>query len=158
VDSHLALPTVSASADELETDIAPFAALSSAPMAMTAHVVYEAWDKDRCATLSPKVIKDIIRGRIGFDGLLMSDDIDMKALSGTAGEKSKAAIDAGCDIALDCWGRMDEMIDIANQLPEISAASRARLDRAIDGLSVKPDPQKAIMLMAKRDTLLAIAA
>jgi beta-N-acetylhexosaminidase len=158
VDSHLALPTVTASVEELEADIAPFAALSGAPMAMTAHVVYEAWDKDRCATLSPTVIKDIIRGKIGFDGLLMSDDIDMKALSGTAGGKARAAIDAGCDIALDCWGRMDEMIDIATQLPEIADVSRARLDRAMDGLGITPDPQKAKMLMAKRDTLLAMAA
>jgi beta-N-acetylhexosaminidase len=158
VDSHTTLPVVTADSDELEIDIAPFVALSSAPMAMTAHVVYEAWDKDHCATLSPTVIKDIVRGRIGFEGLLLSDDIDMKALTGTSAEKARAAIEAGCDIALDCWGRMDEMADIANQLPEISVLSRARLDRALDGLDVEPDAQKAKMLMAKRDSLLAMAA
>jgi beta-N-acetylhexosaminidase len=158
VDSHLVLPLVAASAAQLEADIAPFKALSSAPMAMTAHVVYEAWDKDRCATLSPFVIQEVIRGKIGFDGLLMSDDIDMKALSGTAGEKARAAIAAGCDIALDCWGRMDEMREIVKLIPDISDAARARLDRAMAGLGARPDMQKAKMLMAKRDSLLEIAA
>lgn len=158
VDSHLALPIVTASADQLEDDIAPFAALSSAPMAMTAHVVYTAWDADRCATLSPIVIDNIIRKRIGFDGLLMSDDIDMKALSGTAGAKAAAAVGAGCDIALDCWGRMGEMIDIANHLDDISDMSRARLDRAMEGIVTEPRFDRAESLMAKRDALLALAA
>jgi beta-N-acetylhexosaminidase len=158
VDSHLALPVVDASAQELETDIAPFAMLASAPMAMTAHVVYEAWDKDRCATLSPIVIEQIIRRRIGFDGLLMSDDIDMKALSGRAGEKAAQAVAAGCDVALDCWGRMDDMIDIANSLGEISDVGRARLDRAMQNIGADPAFERADALMAKRDTLMEMAA
>lgn len=158
VDSHQALPTVTATAEELESDLAPFKALSGAAMAMTAHVVYTAWDADRCATLSPIVIEEIIRGTIGFDGLLMSDDIDMKALSGSAGEKARAAIDAGCDIALDCWGRMDEMVEIVHHLPDISDLSRARLDRAMASLRPGADLEKAKMLMAKRDTLLELAA
>ncbi|MES1199770.1 MAG: beta-N-acetylhexosaminidase [Pseudomonadota bacterium] len=79
-DSHLALPRVTASAADLETDLLPFEALTDAPAAMTAHIVYEAWDADRPATCSPLVIDEIIRGRIGFQGLLMSDDLDMKAL------------------------------------------------------------------------------
>ncbi len=157
-DSHLALPVVSASAEELETDIAPFARLADAPMAMTAHVVYEAWDKDRCATLSPIVIEQIIRGRIGFDGLLLSDDIDMKALSGSAGEKAAAAVAAGCDVALDCWARMGEMVDIANTLPEISDVSRIRLDRAMANVGAVPSFDRTDGLIAKRDALLEVAA
>lgn len=158
VDSHLALPVVSARLDELETDIAPFARLADAPMAMTAHVVYEAWDKERCATLSPIVIKQIIRTRIGFDGLLMSDDIDMKALSGSAGEKAAAAVAAGCDVALDCWARMDEMIDIVENLPDISEVSRTRLDRAMGDVAVVSSFDRADQLIAKRDILLEVAA
>ena len=106
-------------------------ALADAPIAMTAHVVYEAWDRERPGTLSPTVIGDVIRGRIGFDGLLLTDDIDMKALSGTAGAKAAAALAAGCDLALDCWARMDEMRDIAASCPPITDAARARLNRAM---------------------------
>ena len=162
VDSHLELPVVSASAEALEADLLPFTKLNQAGMAMTAHVVYDAWDKDRCATLSPVVIEEIIRGRIGFDGLLMSDDIDMKALSGTPAEKACAAVVAGCDVALDCWGRFDEMAAIAEALPDMSAVSRARLDRAMEGIGEGTGLPKAVdkiaALIAKRDTLLAYAA
>ncbi|WIX29273.1 glycoside hydrolase family 3 N-terminal domain-containing protein [Bacillus amyloliquefaciens] len=76
-------------------------------MGMTSHIVFEAWDRERPATLSPVVIEQVIRGAIGFDGLLMTDDIDMKALSGSAGDKAAASIAAGCDLVLDCWARMD---------------------------------------------------
>ena len=157
VDTHYHLPTVTASETDLDVDLAPFKALAGAPMGMTSHIVFEAWDRDRPATLSPIIINDIIRNRIGFDGLLMTDDIDMKALSGTAGEKAAGAIAAGCDIVLDCWARMDEMIDIADQLGDIADMSRARLDRAMATLD-KVQPQgDAAMLVAKRDALLAMA-
>jgi len=156
VDSHLELPRVSASEAELETDIAPFAALNGAPMGMTCHVVFEAWDAARPATLSPIVIADIIRGRIGFDGLLMTDDIDMKALSGTAGEKAAAAIAAGCDVALDCWARMDEMTEIVSRLDDVSPETRARCDRAMATVAGGPGGDFA-ELIAKRDALLALA-
>ncbi len=92
VDSHHLLPTVSASAEALEADLEPFRTLRHAPMGMTSHIVFEAWDAERPATLSPTIVNDVIRGMIGFDGLLMTDDIDMKALSGTAGEKAAGAI------------------------------------------------------------------
>ncbi len=101
------------------------------------------------------MIDEIIRGRIGFDGLLMKDDIDMKALSGTAGEKEAGAIAAGCDLVLDCWARMDEMVEIAWRLGEISEASRARLYRAIK--SVVTGKGQFAELIAKRDALLARA-
>ncbi len=155
VDSHHLLPTVVASAAELEVDLAPFRALAHAPMGMTSHIVFEAWDADRPATLSPIVIEEVIRGRIGFDGLLMTDDIDMKALSGTAGEKAAGAIAAGCDLVLDCWARMDEMVEIAERLGPIAATSRARLDRAMAGRTA-PAGDLAECL-ARRDALLASA-
>lgn len=158
VDSHYELPVVKADEQALESDLEPFRTLRDAPMGMTAHVVYEAWDRERPGTLSPVIINDIIRARIGFDGLLMTDDIDMKALSGTAGEKAAAAIAAGCDVALDCWARMEEMTDIADRLGEMTHTGRYRLARAMatikDG-AVDADPAE---LIAKRDDLLGLAA
>lgn len=154
VDTHYHLPTVTASDAELEDDIAPFRTLNAAPMGMTSHIVFEAWDAERPATLSPTVIADIIRGRIGFDGLLMTDDIDMKALSGTAGEKAVGALAAGCDLVLDCWARMDEMREIAGLVPQITPAARERLDRA---MATRTAPEGGFAeLVAKRDALLAL--
>ncbi|UVO51630.1 beta-hexosaminidase [Sphingomonas sp. SUN019] len=154
VDTHHHLPTVTASDVELEDDLAPFRALSDAPMGMTSHIVFDAWDRERPATLSPIVIEEIIRGRIGFDGLLMTDDIDMKALSGTAGEKAAGAIAAGCDVVLDCWARMDEMVEIAGRLGEISPRSRERLDAAMASVGAgEGDFAEAVV---KRDALLAL--
>jgi beta-N-acetylhexosaminidase len=157
VDSHLELPRVEASAEELETDIAPFAALNDAPMGMTCHVVFDAWDRDNPATLSSKVIGEIVRGRIGFDGLLMTDDIDMKALSGTAGEKAQGALAAGVDVVLDCWARMDEMVEIAGLLGEATPECRARLDRAMVTVAGPREEADFDALIAKRDALLALA-
>ena len=157
VDSHKELPVVDADAAALETDLVPFTTLKDAPMAMTAHVVYDAWDADRPATLSPTVIHDIIRGQIGFTGLLMSDDLDMKALTGGAGEKAAAAIAAGCDLALECWARMDEMTDIANALDDIAPASRDRLDAAMATIADGGEQADFDDLIATRDTLLALA-
>ncbi|MEP9403315.1 beta-N-acetylhexosaminidase [Sphingomonas sp. VNH70] len=155
VDSHLELPRVAASDAELESDIAPFRTLASAPMGMTAHVVFEAWDAERPATLSPHVIETVIRGRIGFDGLLMTDDIDMKALSGTAADKAAAAIAAGCDVVLDCWARMDEMAAIADRLDDIAPAARARLGRAMASIGAV-DRTPLAELIDTRDRLLAL--
>ena len=154
VDSHHLLPTVTASAEELEVDLEPFRTLAHAPMGMTSHIVFEAWDRDRPATLSPTVIEQVIRGAIGFDGLLMTDDIDMKALSGTAGDKAAGAIAAGCDLVLDCWARMDEMVEIAGRLDDIAPAARARLDRA---MAARTPPQGDFAeLVARRDAFLAL--
>jgi beta-N-acetylhexosaminidase len=157
VDSHLLLPTVSASDEELAVDLAPFIALKDAAMGMTSHIVFEAWDAERPATLSPVIIGDIIRTRIGFDGLLMTDDIDMKALSGSAGDKSAGAIAAGCDLVLDCWARMHEMEDIAGRVPAISQVSLARLDRAMASIAGARREGDFAALIAKRDALLALA-
>ena len=155
VDSHLELPRVDASDAELAVDLQPFRTLAHAPMAMTAHVVFSAWDAERPATLSPTVIRQIIRERIGFDGLLMTDDIDMKALSGSPADKASAAIAAGCDVVLDCWARMDEMVAIADRLGTITSKSRARLDRAMAGAGT-PSEVPFAELVATRDSLLAL--
>ncbi|MGZ3306180.1 MAG: beta-N-acetylhexosaminidase, partial [Asticcacaulis sp.] len=113
-DSHLALPRVSAKAAELSAnDFVTFRSLSQCPIAMTAHVVYESIDPQRPATTSPKVIRDVIRGEIGFDGLLMSDDPSMKALDGPLSVRARAAQFAGCDLVLHCNGDMDEMREVA---------------------------------------------
>jgi len=154
-DSHLELPVVRASEDELEVDLQPFASLRDAPMGMTAHVVYTAWDADRCATLSPYVIERIIRQRIGFDGFLMSDDIDMKALVGSPGEKAKAAVAAGCDVALDCWGRMEDMLEIAGAVGEMRADATRRLEAAMLTAEA-PDVSRFAHLVEQRDALLAL--
>ncbi|WP_298811952.1 beta-N-acetylhexosaminidase [uncultured Sphingomonas sp.] len=154
-DSHYHLPTVTASVAELEDDLAPFRALAGAPMGMTSHIVYRAWDDERPATLSPIVIEEVIRGRIGFDGLLMTDDIDMKALSGTPADKAAGAIAAGCDVVLDCWARMDEMQAIAAALPDITSRGRERLDAAMTSVTATAGDVAA--LTAKRDALLALA-
>ncbi|WP_109356465.1 beta-N-acetylhexosaminidase [Sphingorhabdus sp. EL138] len=157
VDSHMELPKVSASAEELETDIAPFRSLSDAPMGMTAHIVYTAWDAERCASLSPTVIDNIIREAIGFDGLLFSDDLDMKALKGEVPERARDVVAAGCDIALNCWGRMDEMVGIADLLGEISDKSRERLDKAMATLGQAGEQVELVELLSRRDALLAAA-
>ncbi|ETI65639.1 beta-hexosaminidase [Sphingobium sp. C100] len=154
VDSHLALPVVTANLNALETDIAPFRTLNRAPMGMTAHVVYTEWDADRPASLSPTVIGTIIRQRIGFDGLLMSDDLDMKALKGGIPELAAGVVAAGCDLALNCFGKMDDMVGIVESLPEISALSKARLDRAMASVARGTDQPPLAELLATRDQLL----
>ncbi|WP_315763141.1 glycoside hydrolase family 3 N-terminal domain-containing protein [Sphingomonas sp. Y38-1Y] len=154
VDSHHELPRVAASDAELEIDLEPFRTLSHAGMAMTCHVVFEAWDAERPATLSPTVIEEVIRGRIGFDGLLMTDDIDMKALSGSAGDKAAGALAAGCDVVLDCWARMPEMVDIAGRLTPAGDAVLARLGRAMAGRCAAEGDFAE--LVAKRDALLGL--
>lgn len=155
VDSHLELPRVTASAEALEVDLLPFQRLHDAPMGMTAHIVFEAWDAELPATLSPTVIRDVIRGRIGFDGLLFTDDIDMKALSGTAGEKAERALAAGCDVVLDCWARMPEMVEIVSRIPDAPAMCLERLARAMGSVGEAEDVPLA-ELLAKRDALLGL--
>jgi beta-N-acetylhexosaminidase len=157
VDSHHELPVVDAGEDALEIDLEPFITLRHAPMGMVAHVVYTAWDADRPASQSPIVIEAIIRGRIGFDNLLMTDDLGMSALSGTAGERAAAALAAGCDLALHCSGKMDEMVDVAAVAGEISGKGRDRLARAMATIGDVPASPPYEELAARRDELLAAA-
>lgn len=155
-DTHKAMPTVSASAEELETDIAPFRTLNSAPIGMTGHLLFTAWDADNPATLSKTVIEDVIRGEIGFDGLLLTDDIDMEALEGSIPERSSRAIAAGCDLVLNCWAKMDDMTGIAEVLPPLSDKGLARLERALTYATPVSDTSEKPELLAKRDALLAL--
>ena len=132
VDSHKSLPVVDTSADELaRIDFAPFHALRHMPLAMTAHVVYTALDADRPATTSASVIAKVIRGQIGFDGVLMSDDLSMEALKGTLGERARQSLEAGCDLVLHCNGKMGEMEEVAVEVPILSGKALQRSQAAI---------------------------
>jgi beta-N-acetylhexosaminidase len=129
-DSHFHLPTVSATRAELEaTDFMPFRKLAGLPAAMTAHVVFTAWDADAPASISRRVIEDVIRGGIGFDGLLMSDDLGMKALAGSIAERAAAVIAAGSDVVLACNGGLEETEAVAAVVPLLSGRARARFER-----------------------------
>jgi beta-N-acetylhexosaminidase len=156
-DSHEELPIVAASAEELEQDIEPFRSLRDAPMGMTSHIVYTAWDMERCGSLSPLVIGDIIRGRIGFEGFLMSDDLGMHALSGDFGDRARGVVEAGCDAALHCSGVMEEMVAVAGALGEMTETSRERLDRAMATVADAGETPPYEELASKRDQLLAYA-
>jgi beta-N-acetylhexosaminidase len=140
-DSHLELPKVAISREELErTDFAPFRQLADLPLAMTAHVIYEAIDPSLPATISPKVVGEVIRNHIGFGGLLMTDDVSMKALSGAIGENTKAAFAAGCDLALHCNGKMDEMHEVAENSPPLDGKAAERAKKALDRIAAGPKP------------------
>lgn len=157
-DTHKEMPTVHASAAELETDLAPFRALNSAPIGMTGHLLFPVWDAENPATLSHTIIHDIIRGEIGFDGLLLTDDIDMEALDGSIPERSARAHAAGCDLVLNCWAKMDDMQGICAALPALSDEGAQRLDRALAATRISADaPDERRALIAKRNALLALA-
>lgn len=128
VDSHHACPRVDAGREMLSrTDFAPFRALADMPWAMTAHVVFTAIDPERPVTLSPTAIAEVIRGEIGFDGVLISDDLSMGALGGALGDRAALALAAGCDVALHCNGKAEEMAEIAARVPPLCAAAMARV-------------------------------
>jgi beta-N-acetylhexosaminidase len=131
-DSHLALPVVNESRAELSaTDFAPFKALSGMPAAMTAHVVFRAIDAHEPASTSAIVTREIIRGEIGFDGLLMSDDLSMKALSGDMRTRAHRVIAAGSDVALHCNGDLSEMQAAAAGVPELAGRALQRFSAAL---------------------------
>jgi beta-N-acetylhexosaminidase len=156
-DSHVELPTVDAPAAALETDLAPFAALNWAPMGMTAHVVYTVWDRDRCGSQSPIVIEEVIRRRIGFDGLLMSDDLGMHALQGSFRERTAQVLAAGCDVALHCSGDMTEMQSCAEGVGAITPQGHERLERAMATIAPQGATGDFAALVAQRNALLALA-
>ncbi|MES2984993.1 MAG: beta-N-acetylhexosaminidase [Pseudomonadota bacterium] len=156
MDSHEALPVVSASLAELEaSDFKPFRALNDLPLAMTAHILYTALDANRVATLSPVVI-DFIRTDIGFNGLLMSDDLSMKALGGSYESRTEQTLAAGCDLVLHCNGKMDEMQAIAAHSIPLSgqALTRAELAAAMRPAQLPTDDA---LLLAEWQQLLAVA-
>jgi beta-N-acetylhexosaminidase len=148
-DSHLKLPVVHADRATLEaTDFAAFRPLKRLPLGMTAHVVFTAIDPVRPATTSATMIGEVIRGFIGFDGLLMGDDISMGALSGSIAERSRASLAAGCDLVLHCNGKMDEMRAVAAEAPELAGDAKRRADAA---LAVRKSPSGIDLAAARRE-------
>ncbi len=158
-DSHLALPVVATpQADLACTDFAAFAALAGLPAAMTAHVVYTGIDADAPATVSKCVIEDIVRRAIGFGGLLMTDDLSMKALTGTLAERATGALAAGCDLALHCNGNPEEMEAVSAVCPPLEGASLARYERALAVTAARPEPFDEARARAECEAVLAAAA
>jgi len=151
-DSHLELPVVKAKLAELDArDFAPFRVLSDMPMAMTAHVVYTAIDRSRPATTSKKAIKKIIRESIGFDGLLMSDDLSMKALSGDFRQRAKDSLAAGCDVVLHCNGDMAEMKAVMSGVGKLSREAKRRVQAVMGRLVKVPEPLDVAEARARFD-------
>jgi beta-N-acetylhexosaminidase len=147
-DSHLSLPTVAADRETLEaTDFAAFRPLARLPLGMTAHVVFSAIDAAHPATTSATIVREVIRGFIGFQGLLMSDDVSMGALSGSIGERSRAAIAAGCDVVLHCNGKLDEMQEVAANVP---ALARDAVTRAVSALAARETPSEFDAVAGRR--------
>ncbi len=157
LDSHHDLPQLDTPLEELQaTDFVPFRRLNDLPMAMTAHITYTAIDPDTCATLSPKAISTI-RNDIGFDGLLMTDDLSMKALGGTFEERTERALSAGCDIILHCNGERAEMDPILANTPKLTGHSAARASAALDQ-RFTPEPFDRTAAEAELKSLLKDAA
>lgn len=140
-DSHHHLPVVEASLEELRAqDFVPFRHLADMPLAMTAHVVFTALDKRNPATTSRRIVRDIMRGELGFDGLIMTDDLSMKALSGSFAERARKALGAGVDVVLHCHGIMTEMVEIASVAPEMTGARARRAATALGRIRHEPEP------------------
>lgn len=157
-DSHERLPVVTAPRAELEAaDFAAFRALNDIPLGMTAHVVYTAIDAERPATTSPVVMEEVIRGLIGFDGFLMSDDLSMGALAGDLAERGQAAIAAGCDVLLHCNGKLLEMEEVASVAPLLAGKAAERAARAL-ALRRAPEPVDRDALRAEVARLLSALA
>ena len=157
VDSHLDLPVVEAPLDELrKVDFHPFRALAAQPFAMVAHVVYRAIDAKAPATVSRSVIEEIIRGEIGFKGLLISDDLSMEALKGSPGERAQAVLAAGCDAALHCSGKIEDMEELAQACARLSDTAVMGLSRAL-AMARPPEPIAFAALSTQLDVLLDLA-
>ncbi|MGE3250370.1 MAG: beta-N-acetylhexosaminidase [Hyphomonadaceae bacterium] len=142
-DSHLALPRVSDGLNELGADFAPFRALAKAEMAMTAHIVFDALDPENPATHSKKVINELIRGEVGFEGLLASDDLDMKALDGPLRDRAEKAFAAGCDVVLQCSGVLADTEAVVAGCPKLAGKALARAAKVEEIARRKPDPLDA---------------
>jgi beta-N-acetylhexosaminidase len=153
-DTHFKLPEVDTPQKELErTDFAAFQPLADLPMAMTAHVVFSALDPAHPATTSATIINQVIRGAIGFQGLLMSDDVSMNALAGSLAERTRALIAAGCDMVLHCNGKLDEMQDVARETPELAGKALQRANRALASRR-QPQPFDRNAARARLDALI----
>jgi beta-N-acetylhexosaminidase len=154
-DSHLALPVVDTDRTTLSrTDFLPFRHLADMPMAMTAHVVYSAIDPKRPATTSRTLMQDVIRGEIGYDGLVMSDDLSMKALAGDFASRTRQSLRAGCDVVLHCNGDLAEMQAIASATPELKGQARRRAEAALKRIAHLPEPFDPVEGRARLDAAL----
>ena len=154
-DSHAVLPRVRASLEVMgASDFEPVRALRDVPAGLTAHVCYEALDPEQPGTLSGTVIEEAVRGAIGFDGLLISDDLSMGALTGPIGERARAALAAGCDLALHCNGNRDEMEEVAAAVPRLEGRARERFDLMLESRH-EPDPFDEVAGRRELDALLA---
>jgi beta-N-acetylhexosaminidase len=155
-DSHLALPVVDTDRATLSrTDFLPFRHLADMPMAMTAHVVYSAIDAKRPATTSRIVMQSVIRGEIGYDGLVMSDDLSMKALAGDFASRTRQSLRAGCDVVLHCNGVLEEMQAIAAATPELKGQAKRRAVSALQRICHLPEPFDPVEGRARLDAALA---
>src|SRR6478672_5871671 len=153
-DTHFRLPVVDTPKAELErTDFAAFRPLADLPMAMTAHVVFSALDRAHPATTSATIIEEVIRGVIGFQGLLMSDDVSMNALAGSIAERTRAIFNAGCDMVLHCSGKLDEMREVAAETPELAGEALTRAKRALASRK-QPEPLDRQAARAELDALM----
>src|SRR3984893_4554149 len=153
-DTHFRLPEVETSRAELErTDFAAFRPLAELPMAMTAHVVFSALDPAQPATTSATMVDQVIRGVIGFQGFLMSDDVSMNALAGSIAERTRAIVSAGCDMVLHCNGKLDEMRDVARETPELSGKALERARKALASRKA-PKPFDRVAGRAELDALI----
>ena len=156
-DTHFKLPVVDTPKAELErTDFAAFQPLADLPMAMTAHVVFSALDPAQPATTSATIIEQVIRGSIGFQGLLMSDDVSMNALAGSIAERTRAIVSAGCDMVLHCNGDLDEMREVAREAPVLSGKALERAQRALASRKA-PQPFDRVAARAELDELIGHA-
>src|SRR5712672_4744391 len=156
-DTHFRLPQVDTSKAELErTDFAAFQPLADLPMAMTAHVVFSALDPAQPATTSATIVQQVIRGAIGFQGLLMSDDVSMNALAGSIAERTRAIVSAGCDMVLHCNGNLDEMREVARETPVLSDRALERAKRALASRRA-PQPFDRVAARAELDELVGRA-
>ena len=156
-DSHHRLPTVDTAREELDrTDFAAFRPLADLPMAMTAHVVFSALDAAQPATTSATIIDQVIRESIGFQGLLMSDDVSMNALAGSIAERTRAIVAAGCDVVLHCNGKLDEMRQVVAETPELQGRALARAEAALAARHA-PQPFDRAAARAELDALIGRA-
>ncbi|MBD9372151.1 beta-N-acetylhexosaminidase [Rhizobium sp. ARZ01] len=157
VDSHHNLPVVTAPMNELEAvDFVPFQRMKDELMAMSAHIVFTEIDRDNPATTSPKIVRDVIRGHIGFDGLLMSDDVSMNALRGDIAARARGIVEAGLDLVLHCHGIMEEMIAVAENAPPLVGESRRRADAVTAGFPQADDADEQA-LREEFNSLIAVA-
>ena len=148
VDSHLELPRVHATYDELQTDFEPFKEFKNSPFAISAHIIFAALDENNPATISSAVISKIIREEIGFKGCLITDDISMNALPGSIGERTNSALNAGCDLVLHCNGKMHEMKAVARAAQALTDLAK---ERAMSGLKNVVDKQEVNIEKAREE-------